>query len=77
MCLIVTIIMFGFAIQSFIQEQYSTGVIQLIIALGFLTLLARNIYVAREHKMRSQKEGCSTTGCSTPNWLNKLFKKEK
>ena len=26
---------------------------------------------------KSQKEGCSTTGCSTPNWLNKLFKKEK
>jgi uncharacterized PurR-regulated membrane protein YhhQ (DUF165 family) len=36
MCLIVTIIMFGFAIQSFIQEQYSTGATQLIIALGFL-----------------------------------------
>ena len=77
MCLIVTIVMFGFAIQSFMQHQYSTGAIQLIVALGFLALLGRNIYVANKHKKRSQKEGCSTSGCSTPNWLNKLFKRKK
>ncbi|MEA1954452.1 MAG: hypothetical protein U9O24_08685 [Campylobacterota bacterium] len=77
MCLIVTIVMFGFAIQSFMQGQYSNGAIQLIIALGFLTLLVRNIYVANEHKKLTQQEGCSTSSCATPNWLNKLFKRKE
>ncbi len=77
MCLIVTIVMFAFAIQSFIQGQYSTGATQLIIALGFLSLLARNIYVANEHKKRSKQEGCSSSDCATPNWLNTLFKRKE
>ena len=78
MCLIVTLVMLALAIQSFIQGQYSNGATQLVIALGFLALLGRNIYVANEHKRLSQQEGCGTSGCATPNWLNKLFKsKEK
>ena len=70
MCLIVILVMLGLAIQSFIQHQWTAGVIQLTIALGFMLLLIRNILAVRE-----QKHGCSTTGCSITNWFSNLFKK--
>ena len=72
MCLIVTIIMFGLAIQNFIQQQWLAGSTQLIIALGFLALLIRNII-----SVRNQKKGCSTTGCSITDWFSNLFKKKE
>ena len=72
MCLIVTIIMFGLAIQNFIQQQWLAGSTQLIIALGFLALLIRNII-----SVRNQKRGCNTTGCSMTDWFTNLFKKKE
>jgi hypothetical protein len=72
MCLIVTIVMLGLAIQSFLQEQYMAGATQLIIALGFLALLIRNIIA-----VRNEKNGCSTTGCSMTDWFTNLFKKKE
>lgn len=72
MCLIVTLVMFAVAIQSFIQHQWMAGVVQLIIALGFLTLLIRNILA-----VRNQKQGCTTTGCGITDWFTDLFKKRE
>ncbi len=71
MCLIVTIVMLVLAIQSFFQHQWMAGTVQLIIALGFLTLLVRNIIA-----VRNQKQGCST-GCSMTDWFTNLFKKKE
>jgi len=71
MCLIVTIIMLGLSFQSFYQGQYKAGTLQLIIALGFVALLIRNIVA-----VRNQKKGCSTTGCSMTDWFTNLFKKK-
>ena len=71
MCLIVTIVMLGLAIQSFLQAQYMAGATQLIIALGFLALLIRNIIA-----VRNQKNGCSTTGCGMTDWFSNLFKRK-
>ncbi len=72
MCLIVTFVMFTLAIQSFLQAQYKAGAIQLIIALGFLALLIRNIVAVRNHK-----QSCSTSTCAGTNWFNNLFKKKE
>jgi len=72
MCLIVTLVMFVLAIQNFINGQYKAGTIQLIIALGFLALLIRNIIA-----VRNQKQGCSTTGCTMTDWFTNLFKKKE
>jgi len=72
MCLIVTIVMLGLAIQSFLEEQYMAGATQLIIALGFLALLIRNIIA-----VRNEKNACSTTGCSMTDWFTNLFKKKE
>ncbi|PHS38185.1 MAG: hypothetical protein COB07_09160 [Sulfurovum sp.] len=72
MCLIVTIVMLGLAIQSFLQHQWMAGAVQLIIALGFFALLMRNIIA-----VRNEKQGCSTTGCSMTDWFTNLFKKKE
>ena len=72
MCLIVTIIMLVLAIQNLMQAQWLTGIVQLIIALGFLVLLIRNIRKARCDK----NSGC-TDGCLLTDWISKLFKKKE
>ena len=72
MCLIITLVMLGVAIQSFIQYQWMAGVLQLIIALGFLWLLIRNMLA-----VRNEKQGCSTTGCGITDWFTALFKKRE
>ena len=72
MCFIVTLVMLTLAIQSFMQQQYKAGTIQLIIALGFMALLIRNIIA-----VRNQKQGCSTTGCGMTDWFTNLFKKKE
>ena len=69
MCLIVTLVMFAVAIQSFLQHQWMAGVLQLLIALGFMTLLIRNILAVRNHK-----QGCTTTGCGITDWIKNIFK---
>jgi hypothetical protein len=64
--------MLGLAIQSYMQHQWMAGTVQLIIALGFVLLLIRNIIT-----VRNQKRGCSTTGCSMTDWFTNLFKKKE
>ncbi len=72
MCLILTIVMFVLAIQSLLQHQWLAGTVQLIIALGFLALLVRNIIA-----VRNQKQGCTSSGCSMTDWFTNLFKKKE
>ena len=72
MCLIVTLVMLVLAIQSFIQQQWMAGTIQLIISLGFLALLIRNIIA-----IRHQKQGCDTELCTGTNWVSNLFSKKE
>ncbi len=71
MCLIVTLVMFILAIQSFMQHQWIAGILQIIISFGFLALLIRNILA-----VKNQKEGCNTTDCSSTEWFVNLFKKK-
>jgi len=72
MCLIVTIIMIILSIQNLMQHQWLIGIVQLIIALGFLLLLIRNIRQARCDRNR----GCDN-GCLITDWISKLFKKRE
>ena len=53
MCLIVTLVMFVLAVQSFMQHQWLAGTLQLIISLGFLALLIPNIIA-----VKNQQQGC-------------------
>jgi len=72
MCLIITIIMLVLSIQNLIQHQWLIGIMQLIIALGFLLLLMRNI-----RKARCDKNGGCDNGCLITDWITKLFKKRE
>ena len=70
MCLIVTLIMLVFAIQNLINQQWSIGILQLVIALGFAFMLWRNI-----QQVRCSRNGdCSS--CSLPVWITKYFTKK-
>jgi hypothetical protein len=71
MCLIVTIIMLILSIQNLMQSQWLIGIVQLIIALGFLLLLLRNI-----QKARCDRNGGCDNGCMITGWLAKLFPKK-
>lgn len=68
MCLIVTLVMFGLAIQNMIQKHWIVGGIQFLIAMGFLLLLLRNI-----QKARCDREGNCKNGCMPTNWISKIF----
>jgi len=73
MCLIVTIILLGLSIQNLMIENYLTGIVQLIIALGFVLLLVNNI-----RHTRAMKNGTTCDkGCSVTNWIGNLFKKRE
>ncbi|HIP27624.1 MAG TPA: hypothetical protein EYG82_00415 [Sulfurovum sp.] len=72
MCLIVTLVMFVLAIQSFIQHQWMAGTVQLIISLGFLALLIRNVIA-----VKNQRQSCDTELCTGTNWISKMFKKKE
>lgn len=73
MCLIITIVMLVLAIQSLLSHQWLAGSIQLIIAIGFMILLIRNIGITR-----CERKGNCDNFCMLPEWLTKLFKtKEK
>jgi hypothetical protein len=71
MCLIVTIIMIILAIQNLMQAHWFVGVVQLIIALGFLVLLLRNI-----QKARCDRDGSCVNGCSITDWISRLLPKK-
>ena len=70
MCVIITIIMLGFAIQNLKIENWLTGLTQLLIALAFLLLLVNNV-----RRTRAERTGTSYNGCSAINWISDLFKK--
>ena len=72
MCVVITIIMLGFAIQNLMIENWLTGLTQLIIALGFLLLLINNI-----RKTRCERNGTCYNGCSVTNWISDLLKKKE
>jgi len=71
MCLIVTIIMLGFSIQNLIAHNWLTGVVQLVIALGFVLLLIKNI-----RQTKAMRNGTCDSGCRVTNWMGNLFKKK-
>ncbi|QOR62455.1 hypothetical protein ACM66Z_02980 [Sulfurovum sp. ST-21] len=69
MCLIVTILMLVLSIQNLINHQWSIGILQLVIAIGFTIILGRNIQMSRCERTGE----CS--GCTLPNWLTRWFRK--
>ena len=71
MCLVVTIIMLVLSIQNLMMHQWLLGIFQLVIALGFLFLLMRNI-----QKVRCDRNAACTNGCAVINWIGKLFPKK-
>jgi len=72
MCLIITIIMLGLAISNLMIENWLTGIVQLIISLGFLLLLINNI-----RRTKAEKSGQCYNGCQMTNWLGDIFKKKE
>jgi len=69
MCLIITILFLVMAVQSFMNSDYASGSLYLIIALGFAFMLWRNIQLTR-----CERNG-NCSGCTLPNWMTKRFKK--
>ena len=73
MCLIVTIILLGLSIQNLIAENWFIGFSQLIISLGFVLLLIKNI-----RDVKAMKNGITCDkGCSVTHWIGNLFKKKE
>jgi hypothetical protein len=72
MCLIITIIMLGLALSNLMAHNWLTGVVQTVIALGFMLLLINNI-----RQTRAEKSGQCYNGCQVTNWMGNLFKKKK
>jgi len=71
MCLIITLVMLVLAIQSLLSHQWLAGSIQLLIAVGFMLLLIRNIRITR-----CERKGNCDNFCMLPEWLTKIFKKK-
>ena len=71
MCLIVTLVMAYFSIANFIAGNITAGVLQWVIALLFLLLLIRNIYVTVQ-----ERKGCSVGGCKITESIARLFRKK-
>jgi hypothetical protein len=72
MCLIVTLVMAYFSIANLMAGNLTAGILQGVIALLFLLLLARNIYVTVQ-----ERKGCSVGGCRITESLARLFGKGK
>ncbi len=66
MCLIITLVMLAFAIQNLLLLHWWVGGVQLLIALGFLVMLIRNI----RHTYCQRNEKCEG-GCVLPQWIVK------
>jgi hypothetical protein len=64
--------MLGFSIQNLLIENWLTGIVQLIIALGFVLLLINNI-----RHTRAIKNGTCYNGCKITNWFTNIFKKKE
>ena len=72
MCLIVTLVMGYFSIANLMAGNYTAGILQGAIALLFLLLLARNIYVTVQERKR-----CSVSGCRITESITRLFGRGK
>jgi predicted neutral ceramidase superfamily lipid hydrolase len=72
MCLIVTLVMAYFSIANFMAGNFTAGILQGVIALLFLLLLARNIYVTVQ-----ERKGCSMGGCRITESIARLFGRGK
>jgi hypothetical protein len=64
--------MLGFSIQNLIAHNWLTGMVQLVIALGFILLLINNI-----RKTKAMKNGTCYNGCKITNWVKDIFKKKE
>ncbi|MEA3456678.1 MAG: hypothetical protein U9R26_09230 [Campylobacterota bacterium] len=71
MCFIVTLVMAYFSIANFIAGNITAGVLQGSIALFFLLLLIRNVYVTIQ-----ERKGCSVSGCKITESIANLFRKK-
>jgi hypothetical protein len=60
------------AIQSLLSHQWLAGTVQLLIALGFMILLIRNIRITH-----CERQGNCDNFCMLPDWLTKLFRKKE
>ena len=69
MCFIVTLVMAYFSIANFIAGNITAGVLQGVIALLFLLLLVRNVYVTVQ-----ERRGCSVGGCKITETVAKIFR---
>lgn len=72
MCLIVTLVMAYFAVSNFMAGNLTAGMLQGIIALFFLLLLIRNIYMTVQ-----ERKGCDVGGCKITETIAKLFRRRK
>lgn len=72
MCLIVTVIMLFLAIQNLMLSHWLIGGVQLLIALGFLVLLIRNIRITH-----CERKGDCDNMCMLPEWFTNLFRKKE
>jgi len=68
MCLIVTLVMGYFSIANLMAGNLAAGILQGLIALLFVLLLGRNIYITLQ-----EKKGCSAGGCKITEGLARLF----
>ncbi len=71
MCFIVTLVMAYFSIANFIAGNITAGLLQGVIALLFLLLLIRNVYVTVQ-----ERKGCSVGGCKITESIAKIFRKK-
>jgi hypothetical protein len=69
MCLIVSIVMLIMALQNLYYQQWSIGVLQFVIALGFGFMLWRNIRLTQ-----CERSG-NCDSCALPQWITKYFTK--
>ncbi len=72
MCFIVTLVMAYFSIANFIAGNITAGLLQGVIALLFLLLLIRNVYVTIQ-----ERKGCSVSGCKITESIANLFRRKK
>ena len=72
MCLIVTLVMAYFAVSNLMAGNLTAGILQGVIALLFLLLLARNIYMTVQ-----ERKGCSVQGCRITETIANLFRRKE
>ncbi len=70
MCFIVTFVMVYFSISNFMAGNITAGLLQGVIALLFLLLLIRNVYITVQ-----ERKGCSVGGCKITESIAALFRK--